>query len=91
MIDISVSIATVKGELCVHVKGRGACANPVEELYYQAIRTALEATIEAVRANLVERNMTSPGSMQTGPGAVVQHEEFRRRAGMPGGEPHGGN
>lgn len=91
MIRIVVSISTVKGELNVHVSGRGACANPVEELYYQAIRTALEATIAAVRTGVAERGMASPGAMQTGPGAVVQHEEFLRRSGWPGGELHGKN
>ena len=89
MIRIVVSIATVKDDLNVHVSGRGACANPVEELYYQAIHTALEATIAAVRSGVAERGLASPGAMKTGPGAVVQHKEFQRRNGMPGDELNG--
>jgi hypothetical protein len=92
MIEVSISISTVKGELNVHVSGRGACANEVEELYYNSIRVTLEHTIAAVRQKVAEHGMASPGSMQLGAGAVVQHEEFlKKRTGTAEGPVNGHN
>lgn len=73
MIEIVATIATVNGELIVHVTGRGTSASAQEDLYYAAIRTSLTLTIAEVRQGLVERGMASPGSIATGNGAVAEH------------------